>query len=88
MISETWVPERRYGVIPHDPVSVTTRSCITDPNERAGNRDTQDLSSGIEGTKGEPMVSDLDRWTISSIGRCLVRLLRKRTPLGRFEPTA
>ena len=50
MISETWVPERRYGVIPHDPVSVTTRSCITDPNERAGNRDTQDLSSGIEGT--------------------------------------
>ena len=50
MIYETWVPERRYGVIPHDPVSVTTRSCITDPNERAGNRDTQDLSSGIEGT--------------------------------------
>ena len=71
MISETWVPERRYGVIPHDPVSVTTRSCITDPNERAGNRDTQDLSSGIEGTastktlaRGATIarVSDLDRW--------------------------
>ena len=56
MISETWVPERRYGVIPHDPVSVTTRSCITDPNERAGNRDTQDLSSGIEGTR--PVTSE------------------------------